>query len=192
MKLYEKFMNLFDKPETSKSAETNAKDNQGNELFKIINAVVNESVNILNEPSTNLTPTSVDTLPTVLASIPTFTYEASDSSANSSGPHGENEYENNGNETQSDAQSETEEIFAELIPEYDPNYPPMLKWMRDHPQSQIIGETSTSVLTRAQQKAKQTALFSKVEFCMLNSFIFKIEPKMVNVALDHADWVQAM
>jgi len=48
------------------------------------------------------------------------------------------------------------------------------------------------VLTRSQVKEKQDALFSKVEFCMFNSFISKIEPKNVKIALDHSDWVQAM
>ena len=27
---------------------------------------------------------------------------------------------------------------------------------------------------------------------MFNSFVSKIEPKTVNIALDHSDWVQAM
>nr|KAJ0227036.1 hypothetical protein LSAT_V11C100049630 [Lactuca sativa] len=62
-------------------------------------------------------------------------------------------------------QSDVEiEVEAELNPEYDPSYPPLVKWTKDHPKEQIIGETSKSVLTRSQLKAKQTALFSKVEF----------------------------
>ncbi|KAI3515994.1 hypothetical protein L1887_14901 [Cichorium endivia] len=59
---------------------------------------------------------------------------------------GENENENNA-DTQSEPQSETEEIFAELNPEYDPNYPPMLKWTKDHPQTQIIREKSAEPKT---------------------------------------------
>ena len=31
-----------------------------------------------------------------------------------------------------------------------------------------------------------------MEFCMFNSFISKIKPKNVKIALDHSDWVQAM
>ena len=31
-----------------------------------------------------------------------------------------------------------------------------------------------------------------MEFCMFNSFVSKIKPKRVNVALDHSDWAQAM
>ena len=92
-----------------------------------------------------------------------------------------------------DSQSEMEEMVnAELDPSYDPNYPPLIKWTRDHPISQIVGNVSEKVLTRSQVKAKQTSLFSKVEFCMYNSFVSKVEPKTVNSALDHSDWVQAM
>ena len=81
---------------------------------------------------------------------------------------------------------------AELYPTYDPNYPPCVKWTKDRPKEQVIGKSSEKVLTHSQLKAKQTALFSKVEFCMFNSFISKIESKTVNVALDHSDWVHAM
>ncbi|XP_052622640.1 uncharacterized protein LOC128127931 [Lactuca sativa] len=69
-----------------------------------------------------------------------------------------------------DIQSELEEMVnAELNPSYDPNYPPLTKWTRDHPLSQVVGDASENVLTRSQLKAKQAALFSKVEFCILGS-----------------------
>lgn len=48
-----------------------------------------------------------------------------------------------------------EEINVELDPAYDPNYPLLVKWMRDHPKTQVIGESSEGVLTRSQLKAKQ-------------------------------------
>ena len=71
-----------------------------------------------------------------------------------------------------DSQSEPEEMInAELDPSFDPNYPPLTKWTRDHPISQVVGDVSEKVLTRSQLKAKQTSLFSKVEFCMFNSFV---------------------
>ena len=41
-------------------------------------------------------------------------------------------------------------------------------------------------------QTNHTALFSKMEFCMFSSFIYKIEPKTVKIALDHSDWLQAM
>ncbi|KAI3510703.1 hypothetical protein L1887_17836 [Cichorium endivia] len=208
MKLYEEFMNLFDEPETAKSAEKNVTDNQGDELLKIVDNAVHESESSPEESSVP-TPNSDDSIPIsdIPILIPTANqppqtqkdnFDSLPQGENSTpfegeGPStGENENENHGDDTQSEVQSETEEIFAELNPEYDPNYPPMLKWTKDHPRSRIIGETSAGVLTRAQQKANQTALFSKMEFCMFNSFISKIEPKTVKVALDHADWVQAM
>ena len=96
---------------------------------------------------------------------------------------------NNDSDTQSELE---EEIIAELDPTYDPNYAPLTKWTRDHTKTQVIGESSEGVLNRSQIKAKQTALFSQVEFCMFNSFVSQIEPKTVNIALDHSDWVQAM
>ena len=101
---------------------------------------------------------------------------------------GENNHTND-----DDSQSEfEEEINAELDPSCDPNYPPLSKWTKDHPKTQVIGESSEGVLTRSKIKAKQTALFSQVEFCMFNSFVLKIEPKAVNIALNHSEWVQAM
>ena len=70
--------------------------------------------------------------------------------------HGENLHIND-----DDTLSELEkEINAELDPSSDPNYPPLIKWTKDHPLSQIIGESSEKVLTRSQIKAKQAALFS--------------------------------
>ena len=92
-----------------------------------------------------------------------------------------------------DFQSELEEeINLELDPACDQNYPPLAKWTRDHPKTQVIGEASERVLTRSQIKAKRIALFSQVKFCMFNSFVSKIEPKTVNISLDHSDWVQVM
>lgn len=45
--------------------------------------------------------------------------------------------------------SKIEEDNFEVIPEYDPSYPPMVKWTKDHPKTQIIGNPTTSVLTTA-------------------------------------------
>ncbi|KAI3510732.1 hypothetical protein L1887_17865 [Cichorium endivia] len=234
MNLYKEFLNLFDEPETAKSAEKHAMDNQVDELLKIVENAVHESESSLEESSIP-TPNSNDLIPIYDISIliPTAKQPPQTQTDNSDSlPHGENstpiegerpstvqeetipiyeeehisvtnneshanfqgenENENHGDDTQSEVQSEIEEIFAELNPEYNPNYPPMLNWTKDHPRSRIIGETSAGVLTRAQQKANQIALFSKMEFCMFNSFILKIEPKIVKVALDHAEWVQAM
>ena len=76
---------------------------------------------------------------------------------------------------------------VELDPTYDTDYAPLVKWTNDHPKSQVIREATSGVLTGVQQKANQTALISKMEFCMFNSFISIIEPKPVKIALDHSD-----
>ncbi|XP_023770739.1 uncharacterized protein LOC111919382 [Lactuca sativa] len=99
----------------------------------------------------------------------------------------------NANTNDDETQSEfKEEVNVELDPSYDPNYPPLTIWTKDHPQTQIIGESTEKVLTRSQLKAKQTALFSEVEFCMFNSFFSKVEPKTINTTLDHSDSLQAI
>lgn len=51
--------------------------------------------------------------------------------------------------------SEFEDVNLEIILKYDLNFPPMVKWTKDPPKSEFIGETSTRVLTHAQQKQKQ-------------------------------------
>lgn len=63
---------------------------------------------------------------------------------------------------------------------------------KDHPKSQVIGETYASILTRAQQKEQKALLNVNQEFCMFNSFISKIQTKTVKADLDHSDWVEAM
>lgn len=68
----------------------------------------------------------------------------------------------------------------------------MTKWTRYHAQTQVLGDTSLGVLTRAQLKENQTLLSKNLEFCMFNSFISKIEHQTVKIYLDHADWVKAM
>ena len=103
------------------------------------------------------------------------------------GPNPSFEGENPNTNDDSDVQSEVKDVNAKLDPTCDPNYPPLTKWTRDHPITHVIGESSSGVLTRAQQKAKQTKLFSKVEYCILNSFISKIEPKNLKSVLDHSD-----
>lgn len=39
---------------------------------------------------------------------------------------------------------------------------------------------------------KEASLNGNQEFCMFNSFISKIEPKIVKAALDHYDWIETM
>ncbi|KAL4573963.1 hypothetical protein LXL04_020785 [Taraxacum kok-saghyz] len=96
------------------------------------------------------------------------------------------------NENMSDAGTIFEEVISEILPEIDPEYPPMIKWTRDHPKTQIIGNPSDQLLTRAQRKTKDAMLGKHQEFCMYSSFLSTIEPKNVKIAMDDSDWVEAM
>ncbi|KAL7605619.1 hypothetical protein Lser_V15G17082 [Lactuca serriola] len=122
---------------------------------------------------------------------PSFQGEDSTSGANEQ-PNPSFEGENENTNDDSNAKSEFEEVNDEQDPSYDPNYHPLTKWTRDHSKSQLIREASVGVLMRAQQKANQAVLFSKMEFCVFNPFISKIEPKNIKIALDHSHWVQTM
>lgn len=68
--------------------------------------------------------------------------------------------------------SEVEEVNSKILPKYDPNYPLLVNCTKDHPKSQVIGETSTAgVLTHAQQKERQKMLNISQELFMFNYFI---------------------
>lgn len=66
---------------------------------------------------------------------------------------------------------EVEDVNSEMIPEYNLNFSPLVKWTKYYPKSQVISETSTGVLTRAQQKKKKVILNKHQEFYMFNSFM---------------------
>ena len=55
------------------------------------------------------------------------------------------------------------------------------KWTRSHPQSQIMGDPSNAVKTRA-----------TANFCLFRSFVSIIEPKKVSEALEDPFWIEAM
>ncbi|KAJ9546892.1 hypothetical protein OSB04_019435 [Centaurea solstitialis] len=61
------------------------------------------------------------------------------------------------------------------------NLPHAIKWTKDHPQSQIIGEPSDVVKTRA-----------TANYCLFSCFVSEIEPKRVAEALAYPFWVKAM
>ncbi|KAJ9557108.1 hypothetical protein OSB04_011722 [Centaurea solstitialis] len=61
------------------------------------------------------------------------------------------------------------------------NLPHAVKWTKDHPQTQIIGELTEGVKTRA-----------NVNYCLFACFVSKIEPKKVIEALADPFWVEAM
>ena len=59
--------------------------------------------------------------------------------------------------------------------------PHATRWTKDHPQSQIIGEPSAGVKTRA-----------TANYCLFSCFVSEIEPKKVTEALADPFWVEAM
>ncbi|KAJ9561842.1 hypothetical protein OSB04_007002 [Centaurea solstitialis] len=61
------------------------------------------------------------------------------------------------------------------------NLPHATKWTKDHPLSQIIGDPSEDVKTRA-----------TTNYCLFTCFVSKLEPKKVSEALADPFWVEAM
>ena len=61
-----------------------------------------------------------------------------------------------------------------------------------HPVELIIGDPAVGVLTRAQQKEREGNLRVNADFYMYHCFLSKLEPFNVQVALEHAEWVEAM
>ncbi|TLX70168.1 DDE-type integrase/transposase/recombinase [Labilibacter sediminis] len=96
----------------------------------------------------------------------------------------------------SDSDSESfqqAEEYEVAVPEWETMHnPPLVKWTRQHPPNQVIGNATDGVLTRAQQKLKDAELRIHADFCMFHVFISKIEPTNVKMALQHSDWIEAM
>ncbi len=59
-----------------------------------------------------------------------------------------------------------------------------VKWARDHPQSQIIGDLTAGVQTRRKSDTSGE--------CLHSCFLSKIEPKKIEEALADPDWITAM
>ncbi|KAJ9566314.1 LOW QUALITY PROTEIN: hypothetical protein OSB04_002280 [Centaurea solstitialis] len=73
-------------------------------------------------------------------------------------------------------QSQTlEEITSNI------NLPHAVKWTKDHPQTQIIGELIEGVKTKA-----------NVNYCLFSCFVSKTKPNKVIEALEDPFWVEAM
>lgn len=182
---YEEVLNLFDELDKSIFSESKAKDNQIDELKKIIDEAVEQ---FETEPLISNT----SEFPFWLGSSDSpFQWEKSNSDnplegesststsnndvpilgenpISNEGSHADFQVENENND--SDVQSEFQDVNAELDPSLGSNYPPLAKWTKYHPRLQVIWYSSSGVLIRAQQKVNQTA-FSKLEFLMFNSFI---------------------
>jgi len=89
-------------------------------------------------------------------------------------------------------ESDNEEVFQDSESDFHPDYLPLIKWTKDHPQDQIIGNPQTGVLTRSQLRQQNDALLSKSAYCLFNLFISKFEPKTIKDAMQHSDWIEAM
>ncbi|KAJ9536560.1 hypothetical protein OSB04_un000259 [Centaurea solstitialis] len=77
----------------------------------------------------------------------------------------------------------TEEPLSQSLQEINStfNLPQAIKWTKDHPQSQIIGEPSAGVKIRA-----------TANFCLFSCFVSELKPKKVSDALADPFWVEAM
>ena len=62
------------------------------------------------------------------------------------------------------------------------NLPPQIKWTRDHPPENIIGDATAGVKTRS----------ATLEECLHASFLSQEEPRKIEEALQDADWILAM
>ena len=83
---------------------------------------------------------------------------------------------------------------------------PTLRVHKDHPASQVIGPSTSGVITRTQAKGlskQHTALLSFVykqnrlnhkdqQTCLFACFLSQVEPKKVDQALADESWVEAM
>lgn len=75
----------------------------------------------------------------------------------------------------------TPDIHAVDEEEHPTTFQPDLRWLRDHPQEQVIGDIRNCVRTHA-----------PILECMMTCFLSQIKPKIVEEALSYPDWVLAM
>ena len=65
--------------------------------------------------------------------------------------------------------------------ETQPLFQPDLRWLRDHPQDQIIGEVREGIRTRSSFREN-----------MFSCFLSQEEPKTIEDTLADPDWIEAM
>ncbi|GJW88553.1 retrovirus-related pol polyprotein from transposon TNT 1-94 [Tanacetum coccineum] len=75
-------------------------------------------------------------------------------------------------------------ISSGLVPNPHPSTP-FVKWTKDHPLENIIGELARPVSTRLQ-------LHEQALFCYYDAFLTAVEPKTYKDALTQACWIEAM
>ncbi|GKD14242.1 hypothetical protein Tco_1198649, partial [Tanacetum coccineum] len=82
-----------------------------------------------------------------------------------------------------------ESSFSDVIPTVvhtaAPNSEHVIKWTKDHPLDNIIGELETPVSTRLQ-------LHEEALFCYYDAFLTSVEPKTYKDVLTQSCWIEAM
>ncbi|GJW16776.1 putative ribonuclease H-like domain-containing protein [Tanacetum coccineum] len=87
-------------------------------------------------------------------------------------------------ETNSKESSSSDVIYTTVHPDAPISEHP-IKWTKDHPIQNIIGELSRPISTRLQ-------LHEQAMFCYYDAFLTSVEPKMYKEALTHSCWVEAI
>lgn len=214
MTLYEDFLDLFDELHKAFHFESKEKDNQEDELLKLVDEAI-KNFEIHDEASPSMRTTSPgahvvgenvansdsQSSEEVFTSTPNSINQNNlqetndndlmqgENTSNNDHFQGENISNNdrfqgenkvfdnivqgeNHETVGNDDQSKIKEVNAKIDPEYDLNYPPLMKCTKDHPQTQVIGEKFSRVLSRAQIKEKQTLLTENLNFvCLILFFL---------------------
>ncbi|KAJ9547722.1 hypothetical protein OSB04_020265 [Centaurea solstitialis] len=148
---------------------------------------VNEVSTVHPESSAPTNPSEPTQLPFPTSNSfqipPPLSIELPEPSISSSSVHSEPIYEeqvSTSGEHEVTHEDSTQSQILQEIPS-NLNLPHSIKWSKDHPQSQIIGDPSEGVKTRA-----------NVNYCLFACFVSKIESKKVTDALEDPSWVEAM
>ncbi|VFQ77692.1 unnamed protein product [Cuscuta campestris] len=127
-------------------------------------------------------------------SLPLKTSQRNPDSAKPTGNHGQpsnipdhshGDHSRNGGQEPIHPETPTNSVLqpeAELDQPVNPNQH-NLRWLRDHPPQQVIGDIQSGVRTRSAQQNLEA---------MLACFISQVEPKSIEEALADSDWINAM
>lgn len=68
--------------------------------------------------------------------------------------------------------------MEDALLDYDHRFPPLTKWTKDNLISQVIGNPSQRVMSRAQQNEYQVLMNVHRKYCTFHVFLSKVEPRM--------------
>ncbi|VFQ90794.1 unnamed protein product [Cuscuta campestris] len=99
--------------------------------------------------------------------------------------HSNGDNSGNGNPVQIHPETPTTSVLQPEAEQDQPVNPNQhnLRWLRDHPPQQVIGDIQSGVRTRSAQQNLEA---------MLACFISQVEPKNIEEALADSDWINAM